>query len=123
MARRHEARKLLALVNRHRRISGLRPLRLNPKLRRVARLRAAKVAARRVLSHAGWVAAFKRVGYFQISSTVGENLAGGHRDITAAYEAWLDSPPHRRNIEDPDYRDMGFARVGRVRVQTFGTRR
>lgn len=119
---RGEAGALLVLVNRHRSARGLHTLTLNKKLRRTARIRALANAARRALSHEGWVAAFKRTGYFQVSSTVGENLAGGHSSIAAAFEAWLDSPTHRRNIEDPDYREMGFARVGSVRVQTFGAR-
>lgn len=120
---RGEGGALLVLVNRHRTARGLRFLTLNNRLRRAARIRAVQVAARRFLSHDGWVAALKRTGYFQVSSTVGENLASGHSNINSAFEAWLASPAHRRNIEDPDYREMGFARVGSVRVQTFGAQR
>lgn len=32
------------------------------------------------------------------------------------------SPAHRRNIENPQFREMGFARIGSTRVQTFGAR-
>lgn len=123
MARRREARALLVLVNQHRTARGQRRLQLNRKLRRAARLRVVRVAARRYLSHRGWVAAFKRAGYYQVSSSVGENLAGGHADIGTAFDAWLSSSAHRANIEGEQYREMGYARIGRVRVQTFGTRR
>lgn len=120
---RGEARALLVLVNRHRAGLGLHSLTLNKRLRRAARIRALQNVAQRFLSHDGWVTALKRTGYFQVSSTVGENLASGHSDINSAFEAWLASPDHRRNIEDPDYREMGFARIRTVRVQTFGAQR
>lgn len=123
MARsRGEARVLLALVNRHRDTRGLRILALNKKLNRAARIRCARIVARRVLSHEGWVRAFKRSGYYQTSSTVGENIAQGHQSVTSANAAWLNSPSHRANYEKPEFREMGFARVGNVRVQTFGAR-
>lgn len=120
---RGEAAVLLSLVNQHRSARGLRVLSLNRKLRRTARYRAITLAARRILSHDGWVAAMRRSGYFALSSTVGENIAVGQPSVTATFQAWLNSPDHRRNIEDRDYREMGFARVGTYRVQTFGAQR
>jgi uncharacterized protein YkwD len=45
------------------------------------------------------------------SWSVGENLAYGAPDLDAdeAVRSWMASPPHRRNILDPDWRDIGVA--------------
>lgn len=117
-----EAQKLLHLINHHRAVLGLHTLVLNPKLTKAAGLRAAEIWRQGFLSHARWVRALRRVGYYRISRVVGENLAKGQVDIDAAFQAWLDSPEHRANIEKRAYREMGYAHLGSVRVNTFGAR-
>ncbi len=46
--------------------------------------------------------------------TVGENLCFGDLTITAAQciELWLASPPHRRNLFDPAWREVGVVAIG-----------
>lgn len=67
-------------------------------------------------------------GYAYI--TVGENLALGNFDSDAALvEAWMNSPGHRANILNPDFREIGIAvkkgtfegRTTWLAVQEFGT--
>lgn len=41
----------------------------------------------------------------------GENIAWGYTDEAAVHRAWLDSPPHRRNIETPAYSHLGIGRA------------
>ena len=56
----------------------------------------------------------------------GENIAGWYPTAAAVTQGWLDSPPHRRNIESPEFRAIG---VGVARdpdgrlfwAQTFGS--
>jgi uncharacterized protein YkwD len=45
------------------------------------------------------------------SWSVGENLIWEEPDIdaTEAMQLWMASPPHRRNILDPDWREIGIA--------------
>lgn len=46
------------------------------------------------------------------SQDVGENIAWGMRDAKECFDAWMNSPGHRRTILTPRYRYMGFARSG-----------
>jgi uncharacterized protein YkwD len=51
---------------------------------------------------------------------VGENLAGGDRDIASAVRGWLDSPAHCENLMNPKFVEVGVACVGR-RGSQWGT--
>lgn len=105
-------------LNRVRSASGLQPLRVQPGLRTAARghsramLRhgffghesrdgtSFSVRIRRHYSTQGWE-----------SWAVGETLLasqGGAIDAAAAVESWLASPPHRKVIMSPTWRDAGI---------------
>jgi uncharacterized protein YkwD len=43
--------------------------------------------------------------------TGGENVAMGQRDVAAVMSAWMNSPGHRRNIQNSAYRRVGFGIV------------
>jgi uncharacterized protein YkwD len=45
--------------------------------------------------------------------SVGENIAGGDRDVAQVVQGWLASPEHCENIMDPGFRDMAVACVAR----------
>lgn len=58
----------------------------------------------------------------------GENLALGFYSVEKEHQAWMDSPTHRKNILNPNYKEIGIA-VGRgvidnnpvtIAVQVFG---
>lgn len=62
----------------------------------------------------------------------GENLARGFDTAELLVEAWMESPGHRANILDPDYREAGIAVIdgyttgpgsGRSIVILFGAER
>jgi uncharacterized protein YkwD len=53
----------------------------------------------------------KRAGYAY--ARVAENLAAGYATAAQAVKSWLDSPPHRRNLLDPEIRDAGIGYVFR----------
>lgn len=59
----------------------------------------------------------------------GENLALGFSSVEKEHQAWMDSPTHRKNILNPNYKEIGVA-VGRgmidnnlvtIAVQSFGS--
>jgi hypothetical protein len=59
----------------------------------------------------------------------GENLALGFSSVEKEHQAWMDSPTHRKNILNPNYREIGVA-VGegiiddslvKIAVQSFGS--
>ena len=51
---------------------------------------------------------------------VGENLAGGDRQLSGAIQGWLESPPHCENLMNPKYSQVAVACVGQPGSQ-WGT--
>jgi len=117
--------QLLALVNDHRRVLGLRPLTTDTRLAAVARTWAVKLAASGVLAHNN--ALFTSASHRTLQlTTIGENV-GWNYSVTAQNAAFLKSPLHRANIDKPGFRVAGFAVVrgadGRIwSVEDFGIR-
>jgi uncharacterized protein YkwD len=52
--------------------------------------------------------------------SVGENIAGGDRDVDEVVQGWLQSPEHCENIMDPNFRDVAVACAARPGTQ-WGT--
>jgi len=62
--------------------------------------------------------------------SVGENIAGGQKNLNEVMEAWLASPGHCENIMNPNYTEVGVAVVtkadstyGIYWTQNFGSKR
>jgi len=51
---------------------------------------------------------------------VGENLAGGDRDVRGAIQGWVDSPAHCENMMNPQFSEVAVACVGQ-RGSQWGT--
>jgi uncharacterized protein YkwD len=47
--------------------------------------------------------------YYPYETWVGENLAAGFDSATAAFQGWVDSPPHRDNLLRPEFWALGLA--------------
>ena len=115
-----DASRVLALVNdaraRPRRCGSERhdavpPLARSVELDRVALAHARDMAARKQMSHTGSDGSTPgeratRAGYRW--RTIGENVAYGQPTAERVVAGWLESPPHCKNIMDPDYSDMGI---------------
>jgi uncharacterized protein YkwD len=113
----------------------LRPLDASPELSRAAAFKLADdLRCGQLVSHdpcgAGWRSDFRRAGYRAHGSThLGENLAfaeGALATPRTVMDMWLNSPRHRRNLLDPQFRDGGFAATnvagGALYAGAFGTR-
>jgi uncharacterized protein YkwD len=108
----------LCLLNRVRTRYGLRPLRLNHKLARVARLHSRDMARRGYFDHDSLNGAtpFQRIlrtHYVppNTSWSLGENIGwggGGHADPAALVRMWMHSSGHRANILSRSFRDVGI---------------
>ena len=102
---------MLAETNLDRQANGEAPLKLNTELMKAAAAKAADMAARNYWSHntpdgnPPWV--FVTAAGYQYAK-VGENLATGFYNEEAAVKGWMASPPHRENMLDPSYTDVGF---------------
>ena len=107
-------------VNRVRRAHGLRPLRHSVGLDRAATARSRDMALRGYFSHTvpgtGWFSARVLPSYAAPGFRtwrLGENLFWSVRPRPSSYvvRAWLNSPPHRRLLLQPDWNDAGIGAV------------
>jgi uncharacterized protein YkwD len=111
-------RATLCVLNNARSRHNIRPLRLNRKLSRAARRHSRAMARHRFFSHnslggADFVDRIRRTGYLSGARSwyVGENIAYGSRDRSSPRSiarAWLNSPPHRANILNRSFREIGI---------------
>jgi uncharacterized protein YkwD len=110
----------LSAINRLRRSRGLGPLALSPSLARAAQAHVRELASAGRFTHdwddgtpfGDWIVRY----YPPLASRTwlaGENLLWSSAEITPAdaIAAWLASPPHRRILLDPSWRDLGVAIV------------
>lgn len=101
-----------AVVEAHDRVRaerGLVPLVVNPSLERAAMRHARDMAGRRKMSHRGGDGSspFRRMEEEGYSfSRAAENVAAGVFSLESLMDAWMSSPPHRRNILG-DFREVG----------------
>lgn len=101
--------QLLALVNQRRRALGMRALTVDPRLAAAARRHTEQMAARGALRHND--ALFTDASHKALRMTsLGENV-GWNYSVTAQHAAYLNSPPHRANVDTRSFRVAGFAVV------------
>jgi len=102
---------LLADTNASRSANGLEPLSLNNKLDAAAQANADDMAARDYWSHytpdgnPPWIWVTNQGYSYQ---KLGQNLATGFNDEQSTIDGWMASPPHRENLLDPAYKEVGF---------------
>jgi len=133
----------LCLINRERAANGEGPLRVNADLQAAAQSHSESMAMVGYFEHSGpeggtVLDRLRTFGYIDrgtIAYEVGENIAwGSFEDATPAsiVAAWMESPGHRANILNPDFRDTGIGisprlpssfelgEVGAMYTQDFG---
>jgi hypothetical protein len=102
---------LLSDTNSSRAANGVASLSLNNQLNAAAQASADDMAARNYWSHNTpegsppwiWVA---NQGYSY--QKLGQNLATGFADEQSTTDGWMNSPPHRENLLDPTFTQVGF---------------
>jgi uncharacterized protein YkwD len=117
----------LCLLNRIRVRYGLAPLRLNRRLSHAARGHSREMVRRRYFSHdsPGGAPAFARMLHTHYVPRnagwmFGENIAWGGGSLAqpaAIVRAWMHSPPHRENILNRRFRDIGIGIAAGVPVR------
>jgi uncharacterized protein YkwD len=122
----------ICLLNDIRRSKGLRPFRLNGKLSRASQRHTNAMTAHHFFAHGDFVGRIRSAHYLSGSRgwTVGENIAWGSYDYAtpaSIVDGWMHSPPHRANILNGRFREIGIgvsrgAPVGgQGRAATYGT--
>jgi uncharacterized protein YkwD len=115
------AETTLCLLNGERADRGLAPLAPNGRLAAAAKAYAADLVAGSYFSHTGRDGSglfdrVKRTGYLPRDAgwVLGENLAwgtGGLATPGSIMQAWMNSPGHRENILNPEFREVGIGVV------------
>ena len=125
--------RVLELVNAERTKAEAPPLTANPQLAESARRYAQYLGEAGFFSHIGpdgstLVTRNLAAGY-RDAVWLGENIAAGYWSPDSAVAAWMDSPPHRSNILDPNFAEIGVSTVfvacspfGRYWALEFGRR-
>ena len=102
---------MLARVNSERVRAGLPPLRREEHLERAAQRHAQDMLARSFYGHetpqgVGPFARALAAGYRP--GSIGENVARGQFSVEEVMDGWIKSPPHRRQLLDPEFSEVGF---------------
>lgn len=113
-------------VNAHRRSLGLNALTWDPAAADVALEHSRDMVLRDYFSHTnpdGETSADRLEAAGIQFSVAGENIAFGYTSGEAVFEAWLDSPDHRENIEYPAFTHHGVGRFRTYWTHVFFTPR
>lgn len=104
-----EEAAVVELVNQERALAGCGPVRANPPLATLAGAFSLDMATRGFFSHEDpegntpWDRATKA----GIAGLGGENIARGQGDAEAVMKAWMNSPDHKANILNCEFRTLG----------------
>ncbi|MFF3616380.1 CAP domain-containing protein [Streptomyces sp. NPDC002580] len=118
--------EVLKLVNDERAKVGCSPVAANSALADLAQTFSEDMAARDFFDHTDptGLSPWDRAAKAGISSLGGENIARGQADAAAVMEAWMNSPGHKANILNCDFKTLGvgahFGSGGPWWTQDFG---
>lgn len=101
--------QILATINAVRRANGRPAWSYNTALERAAQAQSDLMARRGEMSHDLGVTLRQRVTTAGYYGAVGENLAGGHKNLAQAIEGWLASPGHRSTLLSDKFVEFGLA--------------
>ncbi len=97
----------LSLINKYRISLGLRPLSYSLVIADVALDHSEYMATGGPFGHGGFSSRCGRLRVETGANACGEIVAMGQKDVEAVFRAWLNSPPHRRSIENPQWTHTG----------------
>ncbi|MFE5817234.1 CAP domain-containing protein [Streptomyces sp. NPDC056479] len=120
------AAEVLRLVNEERAQVGCSAVAANSSLTDLAQAFSEDMAARDFFDHTdpGGASPWDRAAKAGITDLGGENIARGQSDAAAVMEAWMNSPGHKANILNCDFKTLGvgvhFGAGGPWWTQDFG---
>jgi uncharacterized protein YkwD len=103
----------VCLLNEIRRGSGLRPFHLNRRLSLASQRHTNSMTAAKYFAHGDFVGRIRATRYLRHTRgwTVGENIAWGSWGWStpgSIVQGWMNSPPHRANILNGGFREIGI---------------
>lgn len=102
--------QVIQLTNQERAKHGLKPLKANWELSRVARYKSADMRDKNYFSHTSptYGSPFNMIKSFGLSyRSAGENIAAGQTTPQQVVQAWMNSEGHRANILNAGYTEIG----------------
>ncbi|GIN63529.1 hypothetical protein J27TS8_35220 [Robertmurraya siralis] len=106
--------QVIQLTNQERAKYGLKPLKANWELSRIARYKSADMRDRNYFSHTSptYGSPFEMIKKFGLSyRSAGENIAAGQTSPQQVVQAWMNSEGHRANILNSGYTEIGVGYV------------
>ena len=106
--------QVIKLVNAERAKAGLKPLKENWELSRVAEFKSKDMRDNNYFDHNSkkYGSPFTMIKNFGISyKTAGENIAAGQKTPEEVMKAWMNSPGHKANILNAGYTQIGVGYV------------
>lgn len=100
---------VLSLCNEQRKLANLSELSLDDKLCEYASIRAEECLGIKKLSHERPDGSGCFTGLYTDYIYAGENLGYSKLDAEKLIKAWMDSPDHRKNILDSNFKKVGIA--------------
>lgn len=129
-------KKIYELVNQTRKSNGLQQLIINENLEKIAQIHSEGQFTCMKLSHLGCPLVEKdkknlveRVNSINYNwNRLGENVAFGYKTAESVFEAWMESPGHKKNILNPHFKNMGVGIQGQglkniYWTQVFGSQK
>ncbi|GFH76589.1 MULTISPECIES: CAP domain-containing protein [Streptomyces] len=120
------AAAVLSLVNQERAKAGCAPVRADAELAALATAFSKDMAARGFFDHTDpdGDSPWDRAEQAGVTGLGGENIARGQANAQSVMDSWMNSPGHRANILNCDYKTLGvgvhFAEGGPWWTQNFG---
>jgi len=114
--------QVLDLVNKERTKAGLKSLRMNDALSKMAMDKAKDMYHNNYFDHQSptYGSPFDMMNAYGITyNTAAENIANGQRSPTEVMNAWMNSQGHRANILNGSFTDIGIAYYNGEWVQVF----
>ncbi|MBM7648704.1 putative YkwD family protein [Bacillus ectoiniformans] len=113
--------EILLLVNKERAKKGAQPLKFADDVDKVAQLKSEDMVKKKYFDHFSptYGSPFEMMEKYGVSYTMaGENIAAGYTTASAVMEGWMNSPGHRANIMNPEYKEIG---IGIAKGGSYGT--
>lgn len=104
---------ILNLVNKERVSRGLKPMKLNTKLNKLAKIKSDDMHRNSYFSHKSPVygSPFDLMKKYNVDyMTAGENIAKGQDTPEFVMKSWMNSSGHRKNILNPRFKEMEVSR-------------
>lgn len=107
-----QQKKVISIVNQHRKKEGLPELTMDDKLMKAAQDRANELTKEFSHTRPNGTSCFTIFTKYDITAGCsGENIAAGQRDAQSVMDAWMHSEGHKKNIMNKNFNKIGVGLV------------